>query len=105
MKTTTLLNRALFAIALIAASTAAFANGGGSGPRGAHHASYPYADSRSGWVASVVTPLAVSTQKSGAPRANDLVSQGKTRAEVYQELLDAKKSGEFARTEVAYRGH
>jgi len=74
MKTTTLLNRALFATALITVSTAAFANGGGSGPRGAHNAPYPYAD-------------------------------GKTHAEVYQELLDAKESGEFARMKVAYKGH
>ncbi len=31
--------------------------------------------------------------------------QQKTRAEVYQELLDSKKSGEFARMNMAYRGH
>jgi hypothetical protein len=106
MKTTALLNRAFFATALIAVSAAAFANGGGSGPRGgAHNAPYPYTDSRTEPVVSAAAPLSVSTQENGSPLADDQVSQGKTRAQVRAELLQAEESGEFARMEVAYRGH
>ncbi|WP_158906125.1 hypothetical protein [Burkholderia sp. L27(2015)] len=99
MKTTTLLNRALFATALIAVSTVAFANGGGSGPRGAHNAPYPYADSRSNLPSAQVVSIKPAIAQAGAQM------QQKTHAEVHQELLDAEKSGEFARIKVAYKGH
>jgi len=92
MKTTTLLNRALFAATLIAASTAAFANGGGSGPRGAHNAPYPYADSRSELVVSATVPLVADTAAPKLPSAqavainqsitqSDAQVQQKTRTE------------------------
>lgn len=101
MKTTTLLNRTLFATALIAVSTAVFAAGGGNGPRNPQNAPYPYADSRLEPV-SATASLPVSTQKNFADRP---VAQGKTRAEVYQELIAAENSGEFARMKATYKGH
>jgi hypothetical protein len=96
MKAISLLNRTVVAALLVSASVAAFAAGGG--PRG--FAPYPYSDTVA--VSSSVQ-LVAAVDRSGGPLSVAAVepadgadatgSQGKTRAQVRAELIEAEQAG------------
>lgn len=92
MKVTTLLNRPVLATLLLSASVTVFAAGGGGGPRGSGPSPWSPTASSIGRMPANAGPT-VPLRADTAPVATGGAVQGKTRAQVRAELLQAEEAG------------